>query len=157
MARKKRVNVHKPAATANVQVPKITYSDFMKQRSNPWDAQHVIATGIWQFIQGVKSRFPDDQTQKLCAGFEMLSTSLHELADVEIVPIVLVSYQTRMFEDIEKQREDRIKRFVIPKGVEPSTDNGDGLRGCEKCGNDTTGRLCTECAKQEEIDNGVGL
>lgn len=29
----------------------------------------------------------------------------------------------------------------------------DGLRGCEKCGNDTTGRLCRSCRDQETIDN----
>lgn len=28
----------------------------------------------------------------------------------------------------------------------------DGLHGCDKCGNDTTGRLCTSCAEQEMID-----
>lgn len=37
----------------------------------------------------------------------------------------------------------------------------DGLRGCEQCGNDTTGRLCRSCAEQEMIDNddmeGVGV
>lgn len=28
----------------------------------------------------------------------------------------------------------------------------DGLRGCAKCGNDTTGRLCRSCSEQEMID-----
>lgn len=28
----------------------------------------------------------------------------------------------------------------------------DGLRGCDNCGNDTTGRLCHSCATQEMID-----
>lgn len=32
-------------------------------------------------------------------------------------------------------------------------DGWDGLRGCDICGNDTTGRLCTSCAQQEMIDN----
>lgn len=29
----------------------------------------------------------------------------------------------------------------------------DGLHGCEKCGNDCIGRLCTSCQQQEYIDN----
>jgi hypothetical protein len=29
----------------------------------------------------------------------------------------------------------------------------DGLRGCEICGEDTTGRLCNSCRRQEMIDN----
>lgn len=29
----------------------------------------------------------------------------------------------------------------------------DGLRGCDICGNYTTGRLCRSCAEQEAIDN----
>jgi len=29
----------------------------------------------------------------------------------------------------------------------------DGLRACEQCGNDTTGRLCRSCREQEAIDN----
>jgi hypothetical protein len=33
----------------------------------------------------------------------------------------------------------------------------DGLRGCEICGNDTTGRLCRSCAEQEAIDNGADV
>jgi len=33
----------------------------------------------------------------------------------------------------------------------------DGLRGCEICGNDTTGRLCRSCAEQEVIDNGADV
>lgn len=32
----------------------------------------------------------------------------------------------------------------------------DGLRGCDICGNDTTGRLCHSCAQQEMIDNAEG-
>lgn len=28
----------------------------------------------------------------------------------------------------------------------------EGLRGCEICGNDTTGRLCNSCRTQEMID-----
>ena len=30
--------------------------------------------------------------------------------------------------------------------------SSDGLYPCEKCGNDTTGRLCRSCAEQEAID-----
>jgi transcriptional regulator with XRE-family HTH domain len=34
----------------------------------------------------------------------------------------------------------------------PFDDSWDGLRDCEKCGNDTTGQLCHSCAEQEAID-----
>jgi predicted RNA-binding Zn-ribbon protein involved in translation (DUF1610 family) len=110
------------------------YREFMKARSDPWLAQYEAATAIWQAIMKTKHKFPDDQSQRLFAMLEHLVEMMHELADVEIEPIINVVYQPKLW---------------------LAENQSDALHECPVCGELTQARLCARCLKQEAIDNGV--
>lgn len=77
----------------------VTWKEFAKQRGEQWEAQHVLANGIWQFLLGLQRRYTTDESRALFVKIEMLCNTLHELADVEITPVIMVTYQPGLFPD----------------------------------------------------------
>lgn len=80
-------------------VKKETYRERMKDKITLWAEIHAIGAGLVRYAHSMKLTSVYDEAASLLQGLEHAGITMQELADVEIMPMILASWQPRLPEE----------------------------------------------------------